>query len=258
MNSAAAGLALLALLLPLDRSEAATKVLEEIVEQKHAVDRDATLSIRNTDGSVRVYGGNVPEITIRAAKRAYTAERLRGIVVEVKAARTNVTIDTIFPPRQNTWTDHSGRVEYFIIVPETIKITRLDLVNGEVMVAGLRGGSATAHLVNGWLGGVNCFGDLNLSVVNGRLDVAYDWWENHKFSAKVSSVNGALRAILPSHGSVALSARTGTGRIVDVFGANPSGVGGVLRVLETATGPQPESSIEMKTTGGNIRIEKSY
>lgn len=258
MNSAAAGLALLILLLPLGRSEAATKVLEEIVEQKHAVDRDATLSIRNTDGSVRVYGGNVPEITIRAAKRAYTAERLKNIVVEVKAARANVTIDTIFPPGKNAWSDRSGRVEYFIIVPETIKITRLDLVNGEIMVAGLRGGSATAHLVNGWLGGVNCFGDLNLSLVNGRLDLAYDWWENHKFSAKASSVNAALRAILPRHGAVALSASTGTGWIVDAFGLNPRGVGAPLRVLETATGPQPESSIEMKTTGGNIRIEKSY
>ena len=258
MNYAAAGLALLVTLLALGRSEAAPKVLEEVVEQKHAVDRDATLSIRNTDGSVRVYGGNVPEITIRATKRAYTVERLRGIVVEVTATRTSVTVDTIFPPRKNVWSDRSGRVEYSIIVPETIKITKLDLVNGEVMVKDLRGGSATAHLVNGWLGGVNCFGDLNLSIVNGRLDVAYDWWENHKFSAKATSVNGALRAILPSHGAVALSARTGTGWIIDGFGPNPRGGGPLLRVLEMGTGPQPESSIELKTTGGNIRIEKSY
>jgi len=258
MNSAAAGLALLLTLLPLGRSEATQRFLEEIVEQKHAVARDATLSIRNVDGSVRVYGGNVPEITIRAAKKAYTVERLRGIVVDVKATRTNVTIDTIFPPRKSTWSDRSGRVEYTIIVPETIKITSLNLVNGEVMLKDLRGGSATAHLVNGWLGGVNCFGDLNLSIVNGRLDVAYDWFEHHKFSAKASSVNGTLRAILPRHGAVALNAQTKTGRIVDTFGLDPGGVGDSGRVLETATGPQPESSIEMKTTGGNIRIEKSY
>lgn len=258
MNSVVAGLALLVALLFLGRSEAAPKVLEEIVEQKYAVDRDATLSIRNTDGSIRVYGGNVPEITIWAAKKAYTAERLTGIVVDVKATRSNVTIDTIFPPGKNAWSDRSGRVEYSIIVPKAIKITRLDLVNGEMMVKDLRGGSATAHLVNGWLGGVNCFGELNLSIVNGRLDVAYDWWENHKFSVKASSVNGALRAILPRHGAVSISARTGTGRIVDAFRPNPSGSGAALRVLETATGPQPESSIELKTSGGNVRIEKSY
>ena len=117
---------------------------------------------------------------------------------------------------------------------------------------------ARRPLVNGWLGGVNCFGDLDLNIVNGRLDVAYDWWENHKFSAKASSVNGALRAILPQHGAVALNAQTGTGWILNAFGPNPRGGGAPLRVLETATGPQPESSIQMKTTGGNIRIEKSY
>lgn len=246
------------ILLPLGRSEAAPKVLEEVVEQKHAVDRDATLSIRNIDGSVRVYGGNLPEITIRAVKRAYTMERLRGLVVDVKATRSNITIETIFPPRKNTSSDRSGRVEYTIIVPEAIRITRLDLVNGEVMVKDLRGGSATAHLVNGWLGGVNCFSELNLSIVNGRLDVAYDWWENHKFFAKASSVNGALRAILPRHGAISIRAQTGTGWIIDAFGSNPSGSGAPLRVLERATGVMPESSIELKTTNGNIRIQKSY
>ena len=127
----------------------------------------------------------------------------------MKASSLNVAIDTIFPPRKNAWSDRSGRVEYFITVPETITITKLDLVNGEVMLKDLRGGSATAHLVNGWLGGVNCFADLNLSIVHGRLDVAYDWWENHKFSAKASSVRGALRAILPSHGAVAVRAKPG-------------------------------------------------
>jgi hypothetical protein len=71
-------------------------------------------------------------------------------------------------------------------------------------------------------------------------------------------VHGALRAILPIHGAISISAKTGTGRIVDAFGPNPSGDAAPLRVLETATGPQPESSIEMKTTSGNIRLEKSY
>jgi hypothetical protein len=126
------------------------------------------------------------------------------------------------------------------------------------MVSGLRGGSATAHLVNGWLGGVNCIGDLNLSIVNGRLDVAYDWWENHKFSAKASSVNGSIRAILPRHGAVAISARTGTGWIVNAFGPDLPGAGAPLRVLETATAREAESAVHIKTASGNIRIDKSY
>src|SRR6185437_14050098 len=108
--------------------------------------------------------------------------------VDVKATQNSVTITTTFPPRKNALSDRSGTVDYIIIVPQTARIADLRLTNGELLVEGLRGGgSATAHLVNGWLAGHNCFGDLNLTVETGRLDVAFDWWENHKFSIKASN-----------------------------------------------------------------------
>ena len=251
-------ISLAACLIGIAPAAVAVDVLEETIEQKYVLEPNPTLSIRNTDGSIRVYAGNGPEIFIRAVKKAYTSERLKGIIVDVKATRTNIAIETIFPPRKNALSDRSGKVEYLVIVPQTTRITNLDLVNGEMLVDGLRGGSATAHLVNGWLGGHNCFGDLNLSTVNGRLDIAYSWWEEHKFTAKASSVNGALRAILPSHGAVAIRARTETGQIANAFAPNQNRSSGPVRVLDTATGPGPNSAIELKTTNGNIKIEKSY
>ena len=257
-GAATARFVLVVVLLISIRTAVTADVLEETIEQKYVLEANPTLSIRNTDGSIRVYAGNGPEIFIRAIKKAYTAERLKGIVVDVKATRTVVAIDTIFPPRKNALSDRSGTVEYIVIVPQTTRITKLDLVNGEMLVEGLRGGSATAHLVNGWLGGHNCFGDLNLSIVNGRLDIAYDWWEEHKFTAKASSVSAALRAILPSHGAVAIRARTETGQIANAFAPNQNGSSSPVRVLDTETGPAPGSAIELKTTSGNIRLEKSY
>jgi hypothetical protein len=245
-------------LLLLFQSGTAAEVLEETIEQKYELDSAPTLSIRNTDGSIRVYGGPGPEIIIQAVKKAYTAERLKGIVVDVKATRSSVAIDTVFPPRKNALSDRSGTVDYIVIVPQTTRITKLDLVNGEMLVEGLRGGSATAHLVNGWLGGHNCFGELNLSIVNGRLDVAYDWWDDHNFTATASSVNAALRAILPGDGAIAIKARTETGHIAEAFGLKQHRSNGPMRVLDAATGPEPKSAIELKTTSGSIRIERSY
>jgi hypothetical protein len=183
---------------------------------------------------------------------------LKGIVVDVKATRSSVAIDTIFPPRKNALSDRSGTVDYIVIVPQTTRITKLDLVNGEMLVEGLRGGSATAHLVNGWLGGHNCFGELNLSIVNGRLDVAYDWWDDHNFTATASSVNAALRAIVPGDGAIVIKARTETGHIAEAFGLKQDRSNGPMRVLDAATGPEPKSAIELKTTSGSIRIERSY
>ena len=247
-------------LIPLIRSAGAVEAVEEIVEQKYPCDPDATLSIRNTDGSVRIYGADVAEISIEAIKKAYTSERLKEIVVDVKATPKSVAIETIFPPNKNTLSlgDRSGTVEYIVTVPHTIRITKLDLVNGEVLVEGLRGGSATAHLVNGWLAAHNCFGDLDFSIVNGRLEVAYDWWENTKFSVKLSSVHGNIRALIPSDASTGITARTGTGRIANALKVQKEIPSEPVHSLEFATGPTPETAFEINSTSGNIRIDKTY
>jgi hypothetical protein len=242
------------------QSARAVEVVEEIVEQKYSCDPDATLSIRNTDGSVRIYAGDVPQISIQAIKKAYTSERLTKILVDVKATRQSVAIETIIPPRENGFSlsDRSGTVEYVIIVPHTTKITQLELVNGEVLVEGLQGGSATVHLVNGWLGAHNCFGNLNLSIGNGRLDVAYDWWDPQKFSVKASSQNASIRAILPSDASAAIAAQATTGWIVNGFEEKNGGPNGQAHTLNFAIGTEAEATFEMTAADGNIRLEKMY
>ena len=259
-GAATARLSLLVSFLLLAHGAFAVEVVEEIVEQKYPCDPDATLSIRNTDGAVRIYAGDVGEISIQAIKKAYTAERLKTLVVDVKATRTRIAIETIVPPRETGFSlsDRSGTVEYIIIVPQTTKITQLELVNGEVLVEGLKGGSATARLVNGWMAGHNCFGDLNLTVVNGRLDLAYDWWESQKFSVKASSQNASIRAYLPSDASATITAQATTGWIVNGFEAKKSAPAEPPHALNFAIGTEPDAAFEMKAANGNIRIDKMY
>jgi hypothetical protein len=252
-------LGLVLCLMPFVLCLGAVEVVEEVVEQKYPCDPDATLSIRNTDGSVRIYGADVAEISVEAIKKAYTSERLEKIVVDVKATRKSVAIETIFPPRENGFSlsDRSGTVDYIIIVPQTTKITQLELVNGEVLVDGLRGGSATAHLVNGWLGGHNCFCALNLSIVNGRIDLAYDWWDSERFSVKASSENASIRAILPSDASATIAAQAPTGWIVNGFEPK-SAAAEPPHTLNFAIGTEAEATFEIKAANGNIRIDKMY
>src|SRR6266404_642107 len=130
-NRAVRLIALASCLIPFISSARAVEVMEEIVEQKYPCDADATLSIRNTDGSVRIYAGDVAQISIQAIKKAYTSERLKKIVVDVKATPKSVAIETIMPRRENVFSlnDRSGTVDYVIVVPPTTKITRLELVN---------------------------------------------------------------------------------------------------------------------------------
>jgi hypothetical protein len=237
----------------------AVELLEEIVEQKYDVDTNATLSVANVDGSIRVYAAEAPQIVIQAIKKAYTRERLQGIVVDVKATQGSVAIKTTFPPRKNALSDRSGTVDYIIVVPQTARITDLTLTNGELLVEGLRtGGSATAHLVNGWLGGHNCFADLNLTVETGRLDVAFDWWETHSFSVKAASTRGNVRAIFPSDASVSLNATSLEGRIANGFDTNKTNAGDVIHSIATVIGTDAGAAISLEAARGNIRIEKTY
>ena len=239
------------------RAVCAVEPLEESIEQKYDVAANATLSVQNTDGSIRVYGADQPVISIQAIKKAYNKERLAGIVVDVKATPNSVAISTSFPPRKGALSDRSGTVDYIIVVPKTTKVTQLELVNGEILVEGLRhGGSARAHLVNGWIGGHNCFGDLDLSIESGRLDIAYDWWENHEFAIKASNTRGNIRAIFPSDASLNLSATALEGRIANGFASSKTTSAEIVHSVAEVIGPDAQTVVSLEARRGNIRIDK--
>jgi hypothetical protein len=239
-------------------SSFAVEPLEESVEQKYDVDANVTLSVENTDGSIRVYAAERPEVRIQAIKRAYNAERLHGIVVDVKASPNRITITTTFPPRKNALSDRSGTVDYIIAVPPTARLSELKLTNGEVQVEGLRpGASATAHLVNGWIGGRNCFANLDLNIETGRLDVAYDWWENHDFAIKAVSRRGNIRAIFPPDASLNLSAMAPEGKIGNGFQAKTATSTDMIHSVAEVIGPDAETVVSLEARRGNIRIDKT-
>src|SRR5882724_8647113 len=76
------------------------RTLEETVEQTYPVNPTATLAISNADGSVRVYGADITEISVKAVKKALSAERLRKIDINISARRDAVSIETNYPPKK--------------------------------------------------------------------------------------------------------------------------------------------------------------
>jgi hypothetical protein len=258
MNKRLAFCALAFALLRLAAARAsADEPLEDVVEQRYEVDANPTFSVENIDGSIQVYTAEEQAIRFLAIKKAYTAERLQGIAINVKASRNSVVITTTFPPRKNALSDRSGTVDYVVVVPQTAQITDLKLTNGEVLVDGLRnGGAAKARLVNGWLGARNCFGNLDLAVETGRLEIGYDWWENHEFAIKAFNTRGNLRAIFPSDSSINLSATALEGRIFNAFESRNTTSEGVVRSVTEAVGPDAQAVVSLESRHGNIRIDR--
>jgi hypothetical protein len=229
--------------------------LEQEVEKSYAANRDATLSIKNMDGSIRIYGSEAAEIKVQATKAAYTAERLNEIGVNILARPESVSIETRFPPK-NTWGlfDRSGTVDYVIVVPKTATISQLDLANGEVLIDAMEGEGVRARLDNGRLFAHNCFGNLHLTVINGGLDIIYEWWEPRRFSVEAQIVKGNLRAFLPGDASFHLAAEAVNGKIGNDFAEKEQRNKSTLHKNEIKVGEQLGADIKLRAEDGNIKV----
>lgn len=242
-------------------SSRAVDALEETFDEVYALDSDGQLSIRNTDGSIRIYAGDVSEIHVYATKKAYTAARLNGISIEVKSTPKLLTIDTHFPPPPSRWSfrDRSGTVEYTLIVPNALNVSACELSAGEILIEGLQEGRANAHLVNGWLAAHNSFVDLDLAIDNGRLDVAYDWWQAAKnFIATARSVDGNIRALFPPDASLTVSAQSKQGRVANNFDSDDGEHVTQSDQAQLTIGSGGGAQVRLRSETGNIRIDHSY
>src|SRR6476646_11386648 len=175
------------------------RVLEEVSEKVFAVEPSANISIHNYDGALLIYGSNVNEVRVRSLKRAYSHERLNQIVIDVSAKPGAVSITAKVPPQPKwAFSDHSGTVDCTIVAPATASISALDLNAGEVLLDSMRGREVHARLGDGRVFARNCFTSLDLTVNRGTLTLAYDWWEQEKFSAQVNVGQGNAWVWLPS------------------------------------------------------------
>jgi len=228
------------------------RVLEEVVEQVYPIDPSTNISIHNYDGAILVYGSDVNEVRVRSLKKAYSHERLNQIAIDVSTKPGAVSITAKVPP-QPKWAflDHSGTVDWTIVVPATASISALDLNAGEVLLDSMHGREVHARLGDGRIFARNCFTNLDLTMNRGTLTVGYDWWEQEEFSTHVNVGQGNAGFFLPSDARFHLLARAAHGKIANDFNNVPL----------TANSSVPEMNIDQIINGGgaatiNVRVEK--
>ena len=228
------------------------RVLEEVSEKVYTVELNANISIHNYDGAILVYGSNVNEVRVRSLKRAYSHERLNQIAIDVSAKPGAVSITAkISPQPQWALSDHSGTVDCTIVVPATASISALDLNAGEVLLDSMRGPEVRARLNDGRIFARNCFTNLDLTVNRGTLALSYEWWQEEKFSAQATMIQGNAWVWLPSEAAFHLLARTAHGKIANDFNNLPL----------TANSSAREMKIDQIINGGgaatiNVGVEK--
>ena len=232
--------------------------LQEVVQKTFPLSPKTAISIRNTDGTIYIYGSEVPELKVYARKKAYSKERLDGISINVSIDGDKATIDTAYPPKPDglSLKDRSGTVDYVILVPETCALPQVELVTGEIIISGLRGPTVNARLTTGIIWTLNSFSALDLSVGQGGVGVVYDWWETMPLALRTELKQGDVTVVLPPDPSVRLDAASPGGWIKNQFGEERGQRDD--HNLVTTIGSDGGAEFKIRTSSGNIRIERGY
>ena len=234
------------------------RTLEEMIDHSYPVDATATLSITNRDGSIRVYsGGATHDVHVEAIKKAYRPERLKAISVNIAARSDSITITTTYPddPRFGL-SDRSGTVDYVIVVPQSVRIAKLDLANGEVLVEGIRSDQARIELGNGRLFAHNCFGNLELALHTGNLAIVYEWWEEREFAIRATIQDGNAFAYIPSDAAFHLIAHTATGKIANDFAEKEDRHPEPINKIDMLANGGGKTTFQFENQDGNIKISE--
>lgn len=233
------------------------RVLEEVVEQAYSVDPSAKISIHNQDGAILVYGSDANEVRVRSLKRAYSQERLNQIAVDISTKPGGVSIVTKFPPQPKwAFSDHSGTVDCTIVVPATASISALDLHAGEILLDSMHGPELRARLNDGRIFARDCFTNLDLTLNRGTLTLAYDWWQQEKFSAQVNVGHGNAWIFLPTEAAFRLAAQAGHGKIANDFNNVPLTANSSMKVDHTINGGG-SATIQIRVDKGDIKIAEA-
>jgi len=230
--------------------------LEETINQTYPLNSEAAVTVTNEDGAIWIYGGG-DELKVQATKKAYSAERLRRIRINIVTAPDSASVTTDYPPKPKWgWSDRSGTVDYVIVVPESARLVRADLASGELAVEGLRG-RVEARLRNGLLFARNCFGDLELSLATGNLSLSFDWWEKEKFSVNAAVEHGHIRSFFPGDGALRLEAEAPAGKIANDFLEKEQRQRTPTSKIDMVIGGDSDARVKLRADHGNIRVTET-
>ena len=244
-------------LLSLTSSLSAGEVLEDVVERRFPLDPAGTFSLRAIDGTVEIFGSDSREVKIVATKRAFSLERLNAIVIRVDARPDAVNIETTPPPTpRHRFSDRSGTVEYTINIPQTARIARVEMPNGELVIDGMRGASIAASLGRGQLAIHNCFCDQTIHVIQGGLNVFFDWMDERPFAIEAKIDDGNVVARLPTDATFQLHAVAREGHVSSDFSPMETRKHGDASEINEVIGDTPVAKLSFRASEGNIHISE--
>ncbi len=219
------------------------------------------LSLENINGDVTIEGWKKNEVSISAVKRGKSKD-LDRIKIEVDVDKYEgkdwIHIETEYLESEGGLLSFlkstgGGIVDYTIKAPADAILEDIELVNGNLKVAGITG-YLSLGTVNGSITATGMAGNAWVETVNGNLDLSFDKMGEGQ-SVDLDSVNGAIMLRIPAKASAHVEAETLNGNISNEFGLTVDRGEWVGRSMEGVLG-SGGARITIETVNGSIDIKK--
>jgi DUF4097 and DUF4098 domain-containing protein YvlB len=210
---------------------------EDYFDQTYRVGPNPTVSLENINGDVSIDVWDGDEVQVQAVKRASSPELLEKLEIDVDVSGTSIDIETDYPSNRK-----GGRmsVEFTVLVPRQSVIDSVELVNGNLKIRGVEGGT-NVEMVNGDVHAGGLIGSVSVETVNGAVEIALDRLQPGDH-VSIEAVNGSIDVYLPAGAAVDLDAETVNGRLSNDLG------------IEVKKGKYVGASMHGQTGGGGAKI----
>lgn len=190
---------------------AASGKVTEKFSQTYPFNADGVISLSNVTGDIEIVAWDRNEVSLEAEKIARDERGLARMKIVIDASPSRLVIKTEHEKKFKFWHRSRAEVRYMLRVPAGVTLRKIDVVNSEVQVTGVRG-HVDIDSVNGSIQASGLTAGGRFDTVNGSIRAT--------FAAVGSSdriildtINGSCTVTLPANAAFTLDADSVNGRI---------------------------------------------
>ena len=183
----------------------------ETVNETYPFAADGIISLTNVNGDIEITAWDRPEVSLEAVKKARNDEVMKALIVHINLEGGNrLDIRTEYV-KQSFWKNDGRSVRYRLKVPAGVTLRKIDSVNSNITVEGVRG-TVDLDTVNGKIRASGLAADGRFDTVNGSIVATFVSTAAAK-RIVLDTVNGSCTLNLPADTGGRLKASSVNGSI---------------------------------------------
>ncbi len=205
----------LALLSGLVLAAAAARAdVTETIKETYPFASDGVISLKNVNGDIDIVAWDRNEVSLEAVKKARTDEVMKALIVHIDLKggdRLDIRTEYLKRSFWSNWGNDGRTVRYKLMVPASVSLKKIDTVNSDITVEGVRG-AVDLDTVNGRIRAQGLASDGRFDTVNGSIVATFVSTAAAK-RIVLDTVNGSCTLNLPADTGGRLKASSVNGSI---------------------------------------------